>query len=54
MTGTLTADPYLRRPDGGNVALIRRGAAIAQNSAGNRGFCGKKDTTGVPQRGTSI
>jgi hypothetical protein len=36
------------------MALIRQRGNAAQKSAENHGTCGKKDTTSVPQRGTSI
>jgi hypothetical protein len=44
----------MRRPEGGDVALVRRHGGTAQKSAENHGTCGKKDTTSVPQRRKSI
>jgi hypothetical protein len=44
----------MRRPEGGDVALVRRRGDAAQKSAEYHGICGKKDTAGVPQRGTGI
>jgi hypothetical protein len=44
----------LWRPHGGSVALIRRQRHSAQKRAEIRRICGKKDTAGLPQRGTSI
>jgi hypothetical protein len=54
MTGTLTFRQDLRRPDGGGVAPIRRPGSPAQESARKRKNCGKKDTAGIPHRGTVI
>jgi hypothetical protein len=42
------------RPEGSDVALVRRRGDAAQKSAENHRICGKKDTAGVPQRGTGI
>jgi hypothetical protein len=44
----------MRRSKGDDVALVRRRGDAAQKSAESRGICGKKDTAGVPQRGTGI
>jgi hypothetical protein len=44
----------MRRPEGGDMALVRRRGGTAQKSAENHGTCGKKDTGSVPQRRKSI
>jgi len=50
----MAGDPHMRRPEGGDVALVRRRGGTAQKSAENHRICSKKDTAGVPQRGTGI
>jgi hypothetical protein len=50
----MAGDPHMRRTEGDDVALVRRRGGTAQKSAENHGICGKKDTGGVPQRGTGI
>jgi hypothetical protein len=54
MVGALAAGRFLRRRDGGRVALIRRRRFACPKISLEPGICGKKDTAGMPQRGTGI